>query len=49
MMQLRIHSALVSTCEKGKQPKKAMVVFMALQQRGVVPKKISYNAVTSVF
>ena len=38
------YSALISACEKGKQPEQAMEVFKAMQQQGVVPNVITYNA-----
>ena len=36
--------ALVSTCEKGKQPGRALVVFLAMQRQVVVPNVIIYGA-----
>ena len=38
------YSALISACEKDKQPEQALKVFEALMQQGVVPDEITYNA-----
>ena len=37
-------SALISACEKGKQPGRALELFEAMQRQGVVPDVITYNA-----
>ena len=42
------YSALVSACEKGKQPERAWEVFHAMQQQGLTPSVITYNAPISV-
>ena len=31
------YSALISACEKGKQPERALELFEAMQRQGVVP------------
>ena len=41
------YNALISACEKGKQPEQAMEVFKAMQQQGVVPDVITYSALIS--
>ena len=41
------YNALISTCEKGKQPQRALEVFQAMQQQGVVPDVITYSALIS--
>ena len=41
------YSALISDCEKGKQPERALEVFQAMQRQGVVPDVIKYSAVVS--
>ena len=41
------HSTLISTCEKGKQPERALEVFKAMQQQGVMPNVIAYSALIS--
>ena len=38
---------MISACEKGKQPERALEVFQAMQRQGVVPNVITYNAVIS--
>ena len=40
-------SALISTCEKGKQPEQALKVFTSTQQQGVVHQVITYSALIS--
>ena len=40
-------NALISACEKAKQPERALEVFDAMQQQGVVPNVITYNALIS--
>ena len=40
-------NALISTCEKGKQPEQALEVFQAMRRQGVVPNVITYNAMIS--
>ena len=42
------YNALISACEKGKQPERALELFEAMQQRGVVPNVITYSALISV-
>ena len=41
------YSALISACEKGKQPEQALELFEAMKQQGVVPDVITYNALIS--
>ena len=41
------YNALISACEKGKQPEQALKVFEALMQQGVVPNEITYNTLIS--
>ena len=41
------YSALISACERGKLPERALKVFEALMQQGVVPNEITYNALIS--
>jgi pentatricopeptide repeat domain-containing protein 1 len=38
------NSALISACQKGKQPELAVEVFQAMQRQGVVPDVITCNA-----
>ena len=41
------YSALISACEKGTQPERALKVFAAMVQQRVVPDIITYNALIS--
>ena len=41
------YNALISVCEKGKQPQQAVEVFRALVQQGVVSNVITYSALIS--
>ena len=41
------HSALISACEKGKQPEQALQTFTAILRQGVVPNVVTYNALIS--
>ena len=41
------YSGVISACEKGKQPERALKLFEAMQRQGVVPNVITYNAVIS--
>ena len=41
-------STLFGTCEKDKQPERALEMFQALQRQGVVPDFITFNALISV-
>ena len=41
------YSALISACEKGKQPERALEIFDKMQQQGIVPNIITYNALIS--
>ena len=41
------YSALISACEKGKQPERALELFEAMKRQGVVPNVITYNALIS--
>jgi pentatricopeptide repeat protein len=38
------YSALISACEKGRQPERALELFEAMQRQGVVPDVITYSA-----
>ena len=37
------YSTLISACEKGKQPERALQFFEAMKQQGVLPNEITYN------
>ena len=41
------YSALVSTCEKGKQPERALKLFEEMRLPGFVPDVITYSALIS--
>ena len=41
------YSALISACEKGKQPDRALELFEAMKQQGVIPNTITYSALIS--
>ena len=41
------YSALISACEKGKQPDQALKVFEAMVEQGLLPGAITYNALVS--
>ena len=41
------YSALISACEKGKQPGRALELFETMQRQGVVPNSITYSALIS--
>ena len=41
------YNALISACEKGKQPERALELFEAMQRQGLVPNVITYNALIS--
>ena len=41
------YNAVISACEKGKQPERALEVFQAMQRQGVVPNVITYSALIS--
>ena len=43
------YSALISACEKGKQPGLGLQVFETMQQQGVVPDAIIYNTLISAY
>ena len=38
---------MISACEKGKQPERALQLFEAMKQQGVVPDEITYSALIS--
>ena len=40
-------SALISSCEKGKQPEQALEVFQGMRQQVMVPKGITCSALIS--
>ena len=42
------YNALISACEKGKQPEQAMEVFKAMRQQGVAPNVIPESALASL-
>ena len=41
------YNALISACEKGKQPERAWEVFQAMQQQGLAQDVITYSALIS--
>ena len=41
------YNALISACEKGKQPEQSPSVFAAMEQQAVVPNLIAHNALIS--
>ena len=41
------YSALISACAKGKQPERALEVFKAMQQQGIMPHVITYRTLIS--
>ena len=41
------YSALISACEKGKQPETTMAMFYAIQRQDVVPDIMTYGALIS--
>ena len=41
------YNALISACEKGKQPEQALEILVYMKQQGVVPDVITYNALIS--
>ena len=43
------YSAAISTCEKGKQPDKALELLEDMQPKGLEPDIIVYNAMMSTF
>ena len=47
MLSQVTYSALISACEKGKQPERALELFEAMQRQGLVPDVITYNALIS--
>ena len=49
MLEIVTYSALISTCEKGKQLDQALSVFAAMEQQGVVPNAITYSVLVSAF
>jgi len=44
---VRVCNALISTCEKGRQPTCALKVLESRQRQGVVADVITYNALIS--
>ena len=38
------YNALISACEKGKQPEQALEVFRELLWQSLVPDEVTYNA-----
>ena len=40
-------NALISACDKGKQPEQALEVLEAVHQQGVLPNVITYSALIS--
>ena len=47
MPNVYTYSALISACEKGKQPERALELFEAMQRQDKVPSVITYNALIS--
>ena len=43
------YSALISTCERGKQASAAWEVFVIRQQQGVTSDEITYSALISLY
>merc|ERR1712004_338425 len=41
------YNALISACEQGKQPGRALQLFETMQRQGVAPNTITYNALIS--
>ena len=41
------YSTVISACEKGKQPERALLVSAVMVQQDVVPNTITYNALIS--
>ena len=41
------YNALISTCQKGKQPERVLELFETMKRQGVVPEVITYNALIS--
>ncbi len=41
------YSALINACQKGKQPERALELFEAMKQQGIVPDEITYSALLS--
>ena len=41
------YSALISACEKSKQPERALQLFEAMKRQGVVPDVITCNSLIS--
>ena len=41
------HGALISACERGKQPERAFSISENMQQQGVVPNLVTYSTVIS--
>ena len=41
------YNALISACEKGKQPEQAIKLMAAMEQQDVVPSVITYDALIS--
>ena len=39
--------ALISACEKGKQPEQALEISAEMKEQGVLPDVITYNALIS--
>jgi len=41
------YGALISACEKGVQPERALEVFETMQRQGLTPSVITYNSLIS--
>ena len=41
------YRALISACEKGRQPEQALKVFKRMLEHGVVPSAITYNSLSA--
>ena len=45
--ELITYNAMISACEKGKQPKMALEMFEAMQRQDALPNIITYSALLS--
>ena len=43
------YNALISACEKGKQPGRVLELFEAMQRQCVVPNAITYSTLISAY
>ena len=42
-----VYNAIISVCEKGKQPERALELLKTMKQQGVEPNLITYNTLIS--